>query len=90
MPTERFGVGPLRLSLIDIATLEDVSPDPIELNILEKFRIETEKEAYVYNETFNITFTTTFDLNKIKDLPLYCLINNKHIGVIRVFHESGA
>ena len=58
-----------------------------ELNVFEQLAITADHSLMVYNESLSIYLHTDYNLNKILDVNISCLLNNRTLGRFKVYNK---
>jgi hypothetical protein len=72
-------VGPIKIALMD-ASNEELVSSSMDMEVFEQIEIKTEQSQYIFNESMSFTLETSFNLKKIEDIEIQCLLNNITIG----------
>ena len=79
-------LGNLKLSLIDV-----VNNQPLALNydihVFEKISIAIDPPLLIHNETMKILLKSDYNLNKIMDVNISCLLNNRTLGEFKIVNK---
>ncbi len=65
------------MSALEVATFNGIE-------VFDQIDIKAERPVYIYNETMTIKVMTEFNLDKILDVEIQCLLNNRTIGNLMV------
>lgn len=79
-------VGKLQLSLIDTVRMEELTENN-EVEIFEKLQIQSHLQLMIYNESMNFRIDTEYNLAKLANLDIKCLLNDKMVGVFKIIEE---
>jgi hypothetical protein len=65
------------MSALEVATFNGIE-------VFDQIDIKAERPVYIHNETMTIKLMTEFNLDKILDVEIQCLLNNGTIGNLKV------